>query len=85
MPKNSRQKKNPVDKAVSDDYEKFTLEEYVQNPIALARIKAHLTQEELAGYLKVSQAYISKIESQKVVSSKMMEKIKIILRKINKN
>jgi len=70
---------------MSGNYEKFTLEEYVQNPIALLLIKAQLMQEELAGYLNVYQAYISKIESQKVVSSKIMERIKVVLKKINKN
>ena len=57
------------------NYVPFELEDYVQNPITLARIKANLTQEILAKRLGVSQAYISKIESQKRVSAKLMMKI----------
>lgn len=72
-------------KVTCGDYEKFTLEDYVQNPIALARIKANITQEELAAYLNVSQAYISKIESKDKVPVKLMAKIRMVLKKIEKN
>lgn len=43
-------------------YEPFVLEDYVDNPVALARIKAGITQERLIQRLGVSQAYISQIE-----------------------
>ncbi|HHF7345999.1 TPA: helix-turn-helix transcriptional regulator [Legionella feeleii] len=33
--------------------------DYVDNPVALARIQAGLTQEELASLMGVTQAYIS--------------------------
>jgi len=46
------------------DYVLFNPADYVQNPIALARIKLGITQEQLAEKLDVSQAYISKIERQ---------------------
>lgn len=75
--------KKQIDKVVSGDYEKFNLNDYIDNPVALIRIKAHLTQEELASLLKVSQAYISKIENQDKVSPKLLEKIRITLKKIN--
>jgi ribosome-binding protein aMBF1 (putative translation factor) len=58
----------------AEDYIPFELEDYVQNPVALARIRADLTQEELAERLKVSQAYISKIESK--LLAKIMNAIK---------
>lgn len=45
------------------------------NPVSLARIKAGLTQEELAEHLGVSQAYISKIENQSKTPLKLIEKI----------
>ncbi len=48
-----------------NEYVSFDPADYIDNPIALARIKARLTQEELAKLLNVSQAYISKIEKQK--------------------
>lgn len=76
--------KKQIDKVLNQDYDKFKVEDYVQNPIALARIRAHLTQEELAKYLKVSQAYISKIENQNKVSSKLIGRVDDIIRKRTK-
>lgn len=63
----------------SDDYVPFVLEDYVDNPVALARINADLTQEELAIRMKVTQAYISKLESQDKVSVKVLKKVKEVL------
>lgn len=59
-----------------NDYVPFNVENYVDNPIALARIKARITQEELAKYMKVTQAYISKVERQGKVSGKLLAKVK---------
>ena len=61
------------------DYVPFELEDYVDNPIALARIRAWLTQAELAKRMGVTQAYISKIEAQDRVSSKVLEKAQAAL------
>ncbi|MBI5427720.1 MAG: helix-turn-helix transcriptional regulator [Nitrospinae bacterium] len=66
-------------KAGEDDYEPFAVEDYVDNPVALARIKARATQEELARRMKVSQAYISKIEGQANVTPKVLMKVKTAL------
>lgn len=63
------------------DYVTFDPADYVDNPIALARIKAGITQEELAKRMKVTQAYISKIEAQDKVTAKMLQKVKIALQK----
>ena len=65
----------------SVDYAPFALEEYVDNPVALGRIKAKLTQEQLAKRLGVTQAYVSKIEHQDRVTPKLMVKVKTALRK----
>jgi len=73
--------KKQIDKITSGEYENFNLTDYVQNPIAVMRIKAHLTQAELADCLEVSQAYISKIEKQEVVSPKLIEKVKSALKR----
>ena len=62
------------------DYVPFELEDYIDNPIALARIKAKLTQEELAQRINVSQAYISKVERQNKVSAKLLERVKKALK-----
>ena len=60
---------------LNKDYEPFNLEDYVNNPVALARIQAHLTQEELAEKMEVSQAYVSKLESKASVSEKVLAKV----------
>lgn len=49
--------------AGQDDYVPFVLEDYVDNPVALARIKARMTQDQLAQRLGVPQAYVSKVEN----------------------
>lgn len=68
-------------KMSSNEYALFDPADYVDNPIALARIKAGITQEELAKRMKVSQAYISKIECQDKVTPKMLQKAKTALEK----
>lgn len=62
-------------KHTQDDYEIFNPADYVDNPVALARIQAGLTQEELATLMSVTQAYISKIENQETVTTKMLTKV----------
>ncbi len=57
------------------DYVPFVLEDYVDNPVSVARIKAGLSQAELAERLGVSQAYISKVEAQEKVSAKLMQRV----------
>ncbi|WP_028389652.1 helix-turn-helix domain-containing protein [Legionella fairfieldensis] len=59
----------------NEDYEVFDPADYVDNPVALARIQAGLTQEELAKLMTVTQAYISKIENQENVSVKLLNKV----------
>jgi len=68
----------------SSEYVPFILEDYVDNPVALARMKANFTQEELAKAMDVSQAYISKLETQSRVTSKTLEKVNIALAKVKK-
>jgi len=58
-----------------DDYVPFVLEDYVDNPVALVRIKAGLSQSELAQRLNVSQGYISKVERQERVTAKLLSKV----------
>ncbi|HVV68433.1 MAG TPA: helix-turn-helix transcriptional regulator [Gammaproteobacteria bacterium] len=53
----------------------FESEDYSNNPVALARIKAGITQEHLANCLGVSQAYISKLERQSSVTARMLNKV----------
>lgn len=60
----------------NDDYIPFEVENYVDNPVALARINAGMTQETLAKRMKVTQAYISKLETQKKVTAKVIKKVK---------
>jgi len=60
----------------NEDYVPFELTDYVDNPVALARINAGITQEELAKRMKVTQAYISKIEAQSKITAKVLKKVK---------
>lgn len=62
------------------DYVAFEPSDYVDNPIALARIKAGITQKELAKKMDVTQAYISKIESQDHVTAKLLHKVKCAIK-----
>ena len=64
----------PVSKR-QDDYVPFRAEDYVSNPVALARIHSRATQKQLAQLMGVSQAYISKIEAQSKVSAKVLERV----------
>lgn len=64
---------------MSNEYIPFDLESFVDNPIALSRIKARITQSELAERMGVTQAYISKIERQEKVTSKLLEKMRAVL------
>ncbi|MSP53369.1 MAG: XRE family transcriptional regulator [Gammaproteobacteria bacterium] len=68
--------------AQDPDYVPFVLEDYIDNPVALARMKVHVTQEALATAMDVSQAYISKLEAQKKVSAKMLNKVHDALRQL---
>jgi ribosome-binding protein aMBF1 (putative translation factor) len=61
-------------KTAADEYVPFVLEDYVDNPVALARMKAHLTQKQLAERMGVSQAYISKVERQDDVTPALLER-----------
>jgi ribosome-binding protein aMBF1 (putative translation factor) len=62
------------------DYQPFNPTDYVDNPVALARIEAGITQEKLARRMKVTQAYISKIENQEKVTLKILKKVKDALK-----
>jgi DNA-binding XRE family transcriptional regulator len=64
-----------IDKPTTkDEYIDFDPANYVNNPIALARINAGLSQTELAERTGVTQAYVSKIERQELVSPKVILK-----------
>jgi ribosome-binding protein aMBF1 (putative translation factor) len=66
-------------KPLGGDYAPFVLDEYVRNPVALARIKAGLTQVELAKRLAVSQPYIAKLEAQGRVSAQKLDSVLAVL------
>lgn len=63
-----------------DEYVPFALNDYIQNPIRVARIEANLSQQDLAEHLNVTQGYISRIEGRNFkVTEKLMHKIKTAL------
>ncbi|SEQ59245.1 transcriptional regulator [Nitrosomonas ureae] len=51
-----------ADQNTEQAYVPFALEDYVDNPMALARTKADITQEQRTQRMGVSQAYVSQIE-----------------------
>lgn len=65
------------------NYELFDPTDYIDNPVALARIQAGITQEDLAKRMSVTQAYISKIEHQDKVSIKLLTKVREALSTLN--
>lgn len=66
-------------KEKGEEYVPFVLDDYVDNPVALARMKAHITQRELALRLSVTQAYVSKIERQEKVTPKLLARVNAVL------
>jgi DNA-binding XRE family transcriptional regulator len=64
----------------SADHVPFVVDDYVDSLLALARIKANVTQKELAKRLGVTQAYISKFEHQTKVTPKLLAKVKAALK-----
>ena len=60
----------------------FVLEDYVDNPVAIARINAGITQGQLAKRLGVNQAIISQIEHRANVTNKMLERVRNAIREI---
>ena len=63
-----------------EEYVPFVLEDYVDNPAALARMKVHMTQKELARRLGVTQAYVSKIERQGKVTPQLLARVEAALK-----
>lgn len=81
--------KKDIDMAVNKhmpqkDYFEFNPSDFIKNRIALARMKAKVTQVSLAKHLKVSQAYISKIENDEYkVTDKLFKKVNTAIEKIS--
>jgi hypothetical protein len=73
--------KEPIEALLEDEEEYIPFEpaNYVENPVALARIKAHITREELAQRLGVSKGYIAKIERSASLTDKMLARVKAVL------
>jgi ribosome-binding protein aMBF1 (putative translation factor) len=68
-----------------DEYVPFVLEKYVKSPVSLARINVGVTQTELAALMKVSQAYVSKLESSENVTPETMVKVnEALISRLNK-
>lgn len=59
----------------------FDVARYISNPVKAARIKAELSQDELALRMGVSQAYVSKLEKARKVSPKVIHQVSLALAK----
>lgn len=66
---------NSIDGEIVD----FDFADYVTNPVHLLRLKAGLSQKELAEKMGVTQAYISKLEHTTPVSAKTLKKVNDLL------
>ena len=78
-------KKKQIDQLVSDvDTDDtcipFSVDDYFDNPVVLARMKAGVTQYKLAKLMKVSQSYISQLENNDKISRDVMLKVKRVLK-----
>ncbi len=62
----------------------FDVARYISNPVKAARIKAELSQEDLAMRTGVSQAYVSKIEKARKVSPKVLHHVSLALAKLKR-
>ena len=61
-------------------YEPFDPADFVQNPVALARMRAGVKQVELAKRMDVSQAYVSKLEHADTISEKALKRVQEALK-----
>ena len=59
----------------------FDVSRYISNPVKAARIKADLSQEELAIRMGVSPAYVSKLEKARTVSTKVLHQVGLAVAK----
>ncbi|MDP2380286.1 MAG: helix-turn-helix transcriptional regulator [Sulfurimicrobium sp.] len=67
-----------------EEYVPFILSDYINNPVRVARIKAGVTQKDLAACLAVTQGYVSKIEGHNYeVSDNLLKRVKIALSEHN--
>lgn len=62
---------DPIEGEIVD----FDFADHVTNPVHLARLRAGLTQKELANRMGVTQAYVSKLERAERVSPKALKKV----------
>ena len=65
-----------IDAGREEEYEPFDPVDYVQNPVALARMKAGVKRVELARRMEVSQAYITKLEHAEEVSESVLRRVR---------
>jgi len=65
-------------------YVHFDPADYVENPVALARLQAQVKQSDLSRYMEVTQSYISKLEHADQVSSEALQKVKAALQDMRK-
>ncbi len=69
---------------LEEDYVDFDPADYVDNPVALARMKAQVKQIDLARYMKVTPSYVSKLEHADQVSDEAWQKVKAALQELRK-
>lgn len=69
----------------ADDYEPFDPADYLDNPVAVERMRAAVRQKALAKAMGVSQAYISKLEHAEHVTPETLERVRSTLKRLRKS
>jgi len=67
-----------------EDYVDFDAADYVDSPVALARMKARVKQIDLARQMQVPSSYISKLEHADQVPDEALQKVQGALQELGK-
>lgn len=73
-----------LDGSAEDDYEPFDPADYIDNPVAIERMRAGIKQKALANAMGVSQAYVSKLEAGEHVTTAALKRVREALRHLKK-
>jgi len=71
-----------MDDNADNDYEPFDPAEYIDNPVAIDRMRAGIKQKDLAQAMGVSQAYVSKLEAADDITPAALKRIRTALKSL---
>jgi len=73
-----------IDDEANDEYEPFDPADYIDNPVAIDRMRAGVKQKELAQAMDVSQAYISKLEAADHITPAALKRVRTALNSLKR-